>query len=80
MKTFFSVPFQRIAMVALFIAFAVPALAQQRYDTLLRGPKLNAAMASALDGAIDQKGRRHNLQSLTGERGLILLFSRSFNW
>lgn len=80
MKPFCLVPFQRIALFALLVSFAVPALAQQRYDTLPRGPKLNAAMAQALDGAIDQKGRRHNLQSLTGERGLILLFSRSFNW
>ena len=30
--------------------------------------------------ALDQNGETRNLASLTGERGLLLMFSRSFDW
>jgi hypothetical protein len=37
------------------------------------------AVAPPID-MLDQSGRRHNLQSLAGEKGLVLLFVRSADW
>ena len=37
------------------------------------------ALAPSID-MLDQFGRRHTLQSLVGDKGLVLLFVRSADW
>ena len=44
------------------------------YDTLDKGPKVGAAIPQPLKAA-DQNGTARDFASLTGKRGLILLFS-----
>ena len=75
-------PFSAILAATMFavVAIATPVLAQERYDTLQKGPRVGAVMAGALDGVIDQNGDRQSLQTLRGKSGLILLFHRSFDW
>jgi hypothetical protein len=63
-----------------FLAFSNLAVAQSRHDALPYGPKIGAAVGSILAGAIDQDGKRQSLKTLQGKKGLILLFSRSFDW
>lgn len=69
-----------LAGTIMLLSVSVPAIAQDRYDTLPRGPQIGASVAKALDGAVDQKGNPQNLMTLRGKKGLILLFSRSFDW
>jgi len=63
-----------------FLAVSKPALAQSRHDEIPYGPKIGAQVGSILAGVTDQDGKRQSLQSLRGKNGLILLFSRSFDW
>ncbi len=48
-------------------------------DALERGPKVGATIPHRLN-ATDQNGRARDFKSLTGRRGLILIFSRSLDW
>lgn len=70
----------RAALVGALLS--VPLLAQAAgsdHDTLDKGPKVGAAIPQLL-AATDQNGRAQDFASLKGERGLILLFSRSLDW
>ena len=44
-----------------------------------KGPKVGATIPAVLI-APDQSGTERRFEELTGERGLILLFTRSFDW
>ena len=48
-------------------------------DEIRQGPKIGMAAASVV-AAKDQTGARRDFPSLRGKRGLILMFSRSFDW
>jgi hypothetical protein len=67
------------ALIALLMLVNIAA-AESRYDAIPHGPKIGAAAGPLLDDAIDQDGQPQNLPSLSGKKGLILLFSRSFDW
>ena len=67
------------ALIALLVLVNIAA-AESRYDAIPHGPKIGAAAGPLLDDAIDQDGRQQSLQTLRGKKGLILLFSRSFDW
>ena len=55
------------------------ALAAGAVDQLRQGPKIGTAMAD-LVRASDQAGHARDFGSLRGKRGLVLMFSRSFDW
>jgi len=64
-------------ILVLFLALAVsPAFSQE----FIWAPNLPVGSVIPEIKALDQNGETRNLASLTGERGLLLMFSRSFNW
>lgn len=67
----------RVAIVGLLLWQVTPAHAAA--DKLERGPKVGEAIPQPL-AATDQNGAARDFASLKGERGLILLFSRSLDW
>ncbi len=69
------------AVLALAAALAVPMAAQadSAYDKLDKGPKVGATIPQPFE-ATDQNGTTQNYASLSGKRGLVLLFSRSLSW
>ena len=70
--------FGTLLALALFAA-ASPALAAGAVDERLDGPAVGASVGALL-AATDQAGAARNFRSLRGKKGLILLFSRSFDW
>ena len=62
----------------LAVLLSAPAVSAS-LDTVDQGPKIGAAMAQAV-GATDQGGQYRNFKSLARRRGLIILFTRSFDW
>jgi len=78
----FTMNFRSAALLGLLLAatlFAGPAAAASALDALDKGPKVGATIPMPL-AANDQNGKAQSFTSLTGERGLILLFNRSFDW
>ena len=69
-------PILGAAMLLLFLT--APAAAAS-LDTVEQGPKIGAHMAKSI-GATDQGGQHRDFKSLARRRGLIILFSRSFDW
>jgi cytochrome oxidase Cu insertion factor (SCO1/SenC/PrrC family) len=73
---------KRISAVLLIGVLAAPAAAWAQanaYDKLDKGPKVGAAIPQPFQ-ATDQNGQLRDFASLTGKRGLVLLFSRSLSW
>ena len=65
---------------ALFAVLLVPdARAAGAVDERSDGPAVGASVG-ALIAAGDQTGTPRDFRSLRGKKGLILLFSRSFDW
>ena len=58
---------------------ASSALAAGAVDERLDGPAVGTQVG-ALVAAADQAGAARDFRSLRGKKGLILLFSRSFDW
>lgn len=74
----------RIALQSIFVAgfmtLAPAAIAADSvYDKLDKGPKVGATIPKPLE-ATDQNDVKQRFASLMGDRGLIILFSRSFDW
>lgn len=67
------------AGAALMLLSANPAGAAPPYDRLDRGPRIGETIPHQLD-VRDHTGRRVNFSLLRGTKGLVLMFSRSFNW
>lgn len=69
------------AVLALVDAFAVPMAAQadSAYDKLDKGPKVGATIPQPFE-AVDQNDTARNFVSISGKRGLVLLFFRSLSW
>lgn len=81
MKIFPAAAMLGVLFLGTLQAFPLPARAAagDDHDTLDKGPKVGAAIPRPLM-AVDQTGKTRDFASLTGKRGLILLFSRSLGW
>ena len=76
--------FFRHAVGTAFMALALilpqhGAFAASDLDTLDKGPAVGTSIPHQLTAA-DQSNEIRNFSSLTGKNGLIVLFSRSFDW
>lgn len=68
------------AMLMFLLSAPLPvAAAVSGLDTLDRGPKIGADVAQFIS-ALDQGGQHRDFKSLARRRGLIILFTRSFDW
>jgi hypothetical protein len=70
------------ALIALALALALPlhgAAAATDLDVLDKGPRVGEALPHPLTIA-DQNNEIRDFASLKRKKGLILLFSRSFDW
>lgn len=68
------------ALIALALTLPRPgAFAAGELDTLDNGPAVGTAIPHQLE-APDQRNEIRDFSSLTGKNGLIVLFSRSFEW
>lgn len=74
-------PFSRWLLVslALVIGLAMTVFAAQADDDLDQGLKVGQTIPLTMS-ATDQSGKAHSLKDLTGQSGLILLFTRSLDW
>mgnify|MGYP000312535212 CR=1 FL=1 len=66
-------------MLGLLSAPLVARADTSAYDKLDKGPKVGATIPQPFQ-ATDQNGQVRDFASLTGKRGLVLLFSRSLSW
>jgi hypothetical protein len=66
-------------ILCVFLGSVNPAAAADGLDKLERGPKVGETIPHQLKAA-DQRGQSVNFASVSGEKGLILLFTRSFDW
>ena len=66
-----------LAFAALVVA--APGAAAGPHDQFRQGVRVGETIPHQLNAA-DQAGRERSFQSLSGKRGLILLFNRSLNW
>jgi hypothetical protein len=72
--------FMQAAFLGALLAMPLAAQAAgSDYDKLDKGPKIGAAIPQPLKAA-DQNGTGQDFASLRGDRGLIVLFSRSLDW
>jgi hypothetical protein len=72
---------RRNVLSAVIVALlALPLLAQERtrIDVSTLGPQVGERVPDF--SLLDQHGERQTLQSLTGPRGLMLVFVRSADW
>ncbi len=72
-------PAFRTFLVCALVALAPPALAADAVDRRGDGPAVGTSVGP-LAAAKDQTGAARDFRSLRGKKGLILLFSRSFDW
>ena len=70
----------RMALVGVLLAMPLAAQAAGNdYDKLGKGPKIGTTIPQPL-AATDHAGKVRDFASLKGQRGLVLLFSRSLSW
>ena len=67
---------QITALVIVFLAFTSAAHA---VDMLNLGPKIGEQIPHTLD-TVDQNKKAKSFNMIKGKRGLVLMFSRSFDW
>ena len=79
MKSFFQPLLSRSLLIGLFV-FALASTASAADETFNWAPSLNVGDALPAISAVDQDGNEHSLAQLSGENGLILIMSRSFDW
>jgi len=75
-------PKHLIGAALIALALTLPqqsAFAAGDLDTLDKGPAVGNAIPHQLT-ALDQNNEMRDFASLTGKNGLIVLFSRSFDW
>ena len=61
-----------------FLTLAGPVDAMAR-DNVKAGPKIGAQIPGKL-AAVDQNGKQRSFENIKGNKGLILIFSRSLHW
>lgn len=66
-------------MAAAVVAIGLSATPATSADKLERGPKVGATVPHPVT-ATDHTGKRRDLASIAGKKGVILLFSRSLDW
>ncbi len=66
-------------LLALLLLALPPALTAQAQE-FVWAPSLAVGSPLPPISAVDQNGERHTLADLTGEKGLVLVLSRSFDW
>ncbi len=79
MKSFLQPLLSRSLLIGLFV-FALASTASAADETFNWAPSLNVGDALPAISAVDQDGNEHSLAQLSGENGLILIMSRSFDW
>ena len=75
-------PLVAVACITLALVFVLPlpgATATGNLDALDKGPAIGAPIPHSLK-TVDQYNENQDFESLRRKRGLILLFSRSFDW
>ena len=72
-------PVFRTFLLCALVALAPPALAADAVDERLDGPAAGTSVGPLIV-AKDHTGAARDFRSLRGKKGLILLFSRSFDW
>ena len=72
-------PMRFLFIVATMALLAMAIGATRATGAADKGPKVGATIPAVLT-APDQNGTERRFEELTGERGLILLFTRSFDW
>ena len=65
-----------IAAILLVLGFVLPVLANPDFEL---GPPANVK-APGIGMPLDQKGKPRSMDSLMGEKGLVLFFFRSADW
>jgi len=71
--------FLAAAAGALFVLSAGLAQGATAHDKLDQGVRVGATIPHQLE-AMDQTGTQRSFRTLRGKKGLILMFSRSFDW
>lgn len=79
MKSFLRPLLTRSLLASLFV-FVLAGTASAAEDAFVWAPTLNVGSALPAIDAVDQNGKQHSLAQLSGEKGLILVMSRSFDW
>lgn len=79
MKSFLQPLLSRSLLIGLFV-FALASTASAADETFNWAPSLNVGDVLPAISAVDQDGNEHSLAQLSGENGLILIMSRSFDW
>tara|TARA_R100001377_G_scaffold74604_1_gene50896 strand:+ start:1020 stop:1610 length:591 start_codon:yes stop_codon:yes gene_type:complete len=79
MKSFLRPPVSRALLIGLFV-FALASAASAADEAFVWAPTLDVGSQLPAVNAVDQDGKEHSLAQLSGENGLILVMSRSFDW
>lgn len=79
MKSFLQPLLPRSLLIGLFV-FALASTASAADEAFIWAPSLNVGDTLPAISAVDQDGNEHSLTQLSGENGLILVMSRSFDW
>ncbi len=79
MKSFLKPLLSRSLLIGLFV-FALASTASAADEAFIWAPSLNVGDTLPAISAVDQDGNEHSLAQLSGENGLILVMSRSFDW
>ena len=79
MKSFLQSLLPRSLLIGLFV-FALASTASAADEAFIWAPSLNVGDALPPISAVDQDSNEHSLEQLSGENGLILVMSRSFDW
>ncbi len=68
-----------ILALCVTLVLATPAVAAGPHDQFRQGVRVGETIPHQLNVA-DQTGKERSFRSLSGKRGLILLFNRSLDW
>lgn len=79
MKSFLQPLLSRSLLIGLFV-FSLASTASAADEAFIWAPSLNVGDTLPAISAVDQDGNEHSLAQLSGENGLILVMSRSFDW
>ena len=79
MKSFLQPLLSRSLLIGLFV-FVLASTASAADEAFIWAPSLNVGDTLPPISAVDQDGNEHSLAQLSGENGLILIMSRSFDW
>lgn len=70
----------RLPALLTLLLLALPLALTAQAQEFMWAPTLAVGSSLPPIDAVDQNGERHTLADLTGEKGLVLVLSRSFDW